>query len=178
MIVAASLCVLPSAVAGAQSSTPHSSSSKTHKTPASRAHKSTTTRKSTPSHAASTRATVPSMSGAWKSVYGDSDVALSLDSMQTKRMQDGSYDVRLKWQYASDKPIGRNQSYRTLVEHRLVNCTLLGSKPVTAQTFNVAGKPVSSFTSSPRELSNMDWGVRRGGTSGSKAYAALCGTLR
>ncbi len=118
------------------------------------------------------------MAGAWSSVYSDNEVALSRDTLQTKRLPDGSYNVRLKWQYAADKAIGRNQTYRTLVEHRLVNCTLFGSKPVSAQTYNVAGKPISSFTSSERDLKYMDWGVRRGGTSSSKAYAALCGMLK
>lgn len=118
------------------------------------------------------------MAGAWKSIYGDSEVALSLDSTQTRKLPDGTYNVRLKWQYATDKPIGRSQSYRTLVERRLVNCTLMGSKPVTAQTFSVAGRRVSSFTSTARDLQYMDWGVRRGGTSSSRAYASLCGTLR
>ncbi|MGI9090202.1 MAG: hypothetical protein ACR2GG_03750, partial [Gemmatimonadaceae bacterium] len=123
-------------------------------------------------------AKVPSMSGAWRSVYGDNEVALSIDSTQTTRLPDGTFNTRLKWQYATDKAIGRSESYRALVEHRLVNCTLFGSKPVSAQTYDVAGKPVSSYTSTTRELSNMDWGVRKGGTSGSKAYAALCSSLK
>lgn len=118
------------------------------------------------------------MAGAWRSVYGDNEVALSMDTVQTKRLPDGTYNARLKWQYSTDKPIGRQETYRTLVEHRLVNCTVLGSKPVSAQTYDVSGKPVSAFNSSTRDLKYMDWGVRRGGTSSSKAYAALCGSFR
>lgn len=118
------------------------------------------------------------MAGKWNSVYSDNEVALSMDSTHTKRLPDGSFSTRLKWQYATDKSIGRNETYRTLVENRLVNCTLFGSKPVSAQTYSVSGKPVSSFTSSASDLRYMDWGVRKGGTSSSKAYAALCGSLK
>lgn len=180
-LLAAALIALPAFSAGAQSATKHTTTRST-KRPVKQATRSKSGSKSSRSASsksvANRTATAPSMAGAWRSVYGDNEVALSIDSTQTTRLADGTFNTRLKWQYATDKPIGRNESYRTLVEHRMVNCTLLGSKPVSAQTYNMAGKPVSSFTSSTRELGNMNWAVRQGGTSSSKAYAALCGTLK
>lgn len=170
----AAMLVLPASSAVAQSSTRHSHTTRKTSERPTRAHSPS---RSTSKKAAPSRERA-SMDGAWKSIYSDSDVALSLDSLQTQRQPDGTFNVRLRWQYSSDKPIGRMQSYRTLVERRIVNCTFMGSKPVTAQTFSGTGRPVSSFTSTPRDLKYMDWGVRRGGTSGSRAYAALCGTLK
>lgn len=185
-LFAAALIALPAVSASAQSAAKHTTThtskrsakqGTTHKSGSTSGSKSSRTA-SSKSTASKTAAAKASMTGAWRSVYGDNEVALSIDSTQMTRLPDGTFNTRLKWQYATDKPIGRSESYRTLVEHRLVNCTLFGSKPVSAQTFDVAGKPVSSYTSSTRELSNMDWGVRQGGTSGSKAYAALCSTLK
>ncbi|MGI8510374.1 MAG: hypothetical protein ACR2MQ_13715 [Gemmatimonadaceae bacterium] len=176
VLFAAALIALPAISAGAQSATRHTSSS-------ARSHavhsKSTAKKPTSKSTAKSTsKASTLGMTGAWQSVYSDNEVALSMDTLKTNRLQDGSFSTRLKWQYATDKSIGRNETYRTLVETRLMNCTLFGSKPVSAQTYNVSGKPVSSFTSAERDLKYMDWGVRKGGTSSSKAYAALCGSLK
>lgn len=171
-LFAAALTALSAVSAGAQSSTRHTTASKTAS-----GHRSTTTKKPSTKKATSGTAAA-SMAGAWRSVYSDNEVAVSLDTVQTKKLPDGTYNARLKWQYATDKPIGRQETYRTLVEHRLLNCTFFGSKPMTAQTFDVSGKPVSSFTTSARDIKYMDWGVRKGGTSASKAYAALCTTLQ
>lgn len=177
VLFAAALIALPAISAGAQSATKHTSSStRTRHTVRS---KSTAKKSASTSNAKSTsKASTLGMAGAWQSVYSDNEVALSMDTLKTHRLPDGTFSTRLKWQYATDKSIGRNETYRTLVEDRLMNCTLFGSKPVSARTYNVSGKPVSSFTSTERDLKYMDWGVRKGGTSSSKAYAALCGSLK
>lgn len=169
VLFAAALIALPAISASAQSATKHTSNSaRSHRT----VHSKSTAKKSTSS------ASALGMAGAWNGVYSDNEVVLSMDTVKTKRLPDGTFSTRLKWQYSTDKSIGRNETYRTLVESRLVNCTLFGSKPVSAQTYNLAGKPISSFTSTERDLKYMDWGVRKGGTSSSKAYAALCSSLK
>lgn len=177
VLFAAALIALPAISAGAQSATRHTSrSARRHHT----VHSKSTAKKSTSKSTAKSTSNTSSlgMAGAWHGVYSDNEVALSMDTLKTHRLPDGTFSTRLKWQYATDKSIGRNETYRTLVENRLVNCTLFGSKPVSARTYNVSGKPVSSFTSAERDLKYMDWGVRKGGTSSSKAYAALCGSLK
>lgn len=181
VLFAAALIALPAVSAGAQSATKHTSNSaRSHRT----VHSKSTAKKSTSKSTAkstskpTSSASALGMAGAWNGVYSDNEVVLSMDTVKTKRLPDGTFSTRLKWQYSTDKSIGRNETYRTLVESRLVNCTLFGSKPVSAQTYNVAGKPISSFTSTERDLKYMDWGVRKGGTSSSKAYAALCSSLK
>lgn len=139
-----------------------------------------TTRHSTTTHSTtrkSTSSSAANASGAWAPVYTDDAVTVSLDRTGTHRRSDGTYDAHLKWAYNKNMAIGRNKSYRTLVEHRYVDCKSLASKPVSGQTYDAANGAVSSYTTSPRDLRYVDWATRPAGTSGAKAYAAVCAAL-
>ena len=126
-----------------------------------------TTRSARPAARASTAAT-------WTPVYTDDAVTVSLDRAGTHRRSDGTYDAHLKWAYNKDKAIGRNKSYRTLVERRYLDCTSLASKPVSGDTYDAANASVSHYATSTRDLKYVDWATRPAGTSGAKAYAAVC----
>lgn len=136
-----------------------------------------TTRRAT--HTATHKATSSSKSAstAWAPVYTDNTVTVSLDRPGTHRRSDGTYDAHLKWAYDKDMAIGRNKSYRTLVEHRYVDCKSLASKPVSGETYNAANGAVSTYTTSTRDLRYVDWATRAPGTSAAKAYAAICSAL-
>jgi hypothetical protein len=138
------------------------------------ARKHTTTRKTTRKTTASTRA---STAAGWTPVYTDNSVTVSLDRAGTKRRGDGTWDTHLKWAYDKDITIGRNKSYRTLVEHRYVDCKSLASKPVSGETYDAASARVSRYTTPARDLRFVDWATRPAGTSGAKAYAAVCAAL-
>lgn len=116
-------------------------------------------------------------SGAWAPVYTDDAVTVSLDRSATHRRSDGTYDARLKWAYSRNMAIGRNRSYRTLVERRYVDCKSLASKPVSGHTYDAANATVSSYSTSARDLRYVDWATRPAGTSSAKAYAAVCSAL-
>jgi hypothetical protein len=115
---------------------------------------------------------------AWTPVYTDESVSVALDRAGTHRRSDGTYDAHLKWTYSKDKAIGRNKSYRTLVERRYLDCTSLASKPVSGDTYDAANSAVSHYTTSARDLTYVDWATRPAGTSGAKAYAGVCAALR
>lgn len=136
-----------------------------------------TARRHTTTRPAVARAATGVSAGAWRNVYNDSDVAVSVDTVATKRLADGTFRTRLRWQYSGDKQIGRKQTYRTMVERKLVNCATLGVKPVSAQTYDAAGRPVSSFNTSDRDVKAMDWAKRPAGSSAAKAYAAVCSSM-
>lgn len=125
------------------------------------------------------RPTAPAASARapWSQVYSDNTVRVWLDSTGTHRQRDGTYSTRLRWQYATDKAIGRNRSYRTMVETRLLDCRSLGSKPVSARTFNAAGRPVSGYDTRPADLRYLSWTARPAGSSSAKAFAAICSRL-
>lgn len=116
-------------------------------------------------------------SAGWTQVYADNSVTVSLGRAGTHRRSDGTYDAHLKWTYNKNMAIGRNKSYRTLVEHRYIDCKTLASKPVSGETYDAGDASVSKYTTSPRDLRYVDWATRPAGTSGAKAYAAVCAAL-
>ncbi len=135
----------------------------------------TTHRRTTP-----VRRAAPSsgLAGAWHSVYTDPTVSVAIDTTQTQRLGNGTFKTRLRWRYTSSQPIGRHESYRTLVERKLIDCKSLGVKPVAAITYDAAGRPVSSYNTPDSEVAVMDWARRDVGSSAAKAYQAMCGMLR
>lgn len=116
-------------------------------------------------------------SAGWTQVYADNSVTVSLGRAGTHRRSDGTYDAHLKWTYTKNMAIGRNKSYRTLVEHRYIDCKTLASKPVSGETYDASDASVSKYTTSARDLRYVDWATRPAGTSGAKAYAAVCAAL-
>ncbi|MEO7041973.1 MAG: surface-adhesin E family protein [Gemmatimonadaceae bacterium] len=126
--------------------------------------------------AASTKSWTPS--GAWRSVYDDPSVRVAVDTTQTRRQSDGTYKVRLRWQYASNQAIGTKHAYRTMVDRKLIDCSTQGIKPVSAETYDVAGKPVAGYDTPAAQVSEIDWAKRPPGSSAGKAYAAVCGVVR
>ncbi|MEO7217744.1 MAG: surface-adhesin E family protein [Gemmatimonadaceae bacterium] len=128
--------------------------------------------------AATPAAKVWTPTGAWRSVYSDPTVKVAVDTTQTRRETDGSYRVRLRWQYAKSQMIGTKHAYRTMVDRKLIDCSTQGVKPISAQTFDATGKPVAAYDTSDAEVSELDWAKRPPGSSGGKAYAAVCGVIR
>ena len=127
---------------------------------------------------AKTRTSSSGPSGAWRSVYNDATVRVALDTTQTKRAPDGTYRVRLRWQYATNQMIGTRHAYRTMVDRKMIDCTTQGIKPVSAQTYDVNGKPVAGYDTPDSQLVQIDWAKRPPGSSAGKAYAAVCGAIR
>jgi len=127
---------------------------------------------------AKTRTSSSGPSGAWRSVYNDATVRVALDTTQTKRAPDGTYRVRLRWQYATNQMIGTRHAYRTIVDRKMIDCTTQGIKPVSAQTYDVNGKPVAGYDTPDSQLVQIDWAKRPAGSSAGKAYAAVCAAIR
>jgi len=116
--------------------------------------------------------------GAWRNVYSDASVKVAVDTSQTRHQPDGTYRVRLRWQYATNQMIGSKHAYRTMVDRKLIDCSTQGIKPVSAETYDGAGKPVSGYDTPDSELKQLDWAKRPAGSSAAKAYAAVCGAIR
>jgi hypothetical protein len=119
-----------------------------------------------------------SPTGAWRSVYSDASVKVSVDTSQTRKQSDGTYRVRLRWQYSANQMIGSAHAYRTMVDRKLIDCTTQGVKPIAAQTFDATGKPVAAYDTTDAEVSELDWAKRPPGSSAGKAYAAVCAAIR
>jgi hypothetical protein len=138
----------------------------------------TATRHTTKARASSGPARAWSPAGAWRSLYSDASVKVALDTTQTRREADGSYRVRLRWQYPTNQMIGTRHAYRTMVDRKLIDCTTLGVKPISAQTFDANGKSVSGYDTPDAQVKLIDWAKRPAGSSAAKAYAAVCGAVR
>jgi surface-adhesin protein E len=119
-----------------------------------------------------------SQSGAWRSVYSDASVKVALDTTQTQRQSDGTYRVRLRWQYPTNQMIGTRHAYRTMIDRKLIDCSTQGIKPISAETYDATGKPVSGYDTPDSQLAQIDWAKRPSGSSAGKAYAAVCGRVR
>jgi len=119
-----------------------------------------------------------SPAGAWSSLYSDASVKVALDTTQTRREADGTYRVRLRWQYPTNQMIGTRHAYRTMVDRKLIDCTTQGIKPISAQTFDANGKLVSGYDTPDAQVKLIDWAKRPAGSSAAKAYAAVCGAVR
>ena len=137
-----------------------------------------TAQKATRARKATTSTKSWSPAGAWRSVYSDPSVRVAVDTTQTRRQNDGTYKVRLRWQYAHSQAIGTTHAYRTMVDRKLIDCATQGIKPVSAETYDAAGKPVAGYDTSDTQLSELDWAKRPPGSSAGKAYAAVCGVVR
>ncbi len=119
-----------------------------------------------------------SPTGAWRSVYTDPTVNVAMDTTQTKHEADGTYRVRLRWQYAGSQMIGTKHAYRTMVDRKLIDCTTQGIKPISAETYDARGNAVAGYDTPDAELKQIDWAKRAPGSSAGKAYAAVCGAVR
>lgn len=119
-----------------------------------------------------------SPAGAWKSVYSDATVHVAVDTSQTRRQSDGTYRVRLRWQYTANQMIGTRHAYRTMVDRKLIDCSTQGIKPISAETYDAKGKAVAGYDTSDAQVSELDWAKRPAGSSAGKAYAAVCGAIR
>jgi hypothetical protein len=138
----------------------------------------TATRHATKARTSSSPAKSWSPAGAWRSLYSDASVNVALDTTQTRREPDGTYRVRLRWQYPTSQMIGTRHAYRTMVDRKLIDCTTQGIKPISAQTFDANGKSVSGYDTPDAQLKLIDWAKRPAGSSAAKAYAAVCGAIR
>jgi surface-adhesin protein E len=136
------------------------------------------TRPATGARTTSSSAKSWSPSGSWKSVYSDASVKVALDTTQTRRETDGTYRVRLRWQYPTSQMIGTRHTYRTMVDRKLIDCTTQGIKPISAQTYDGAGKSVAGYDTPDADVKQLDWAKRAPGSSAGKAYAAVCGAVR
>jgi hypothetical protein len=116
--------------------------------------------------------------GAWRTLYSDASVRAALDTTATVRESDGTYRVRLRWQYPTNQMIGTRHAYRTMVDRKLIDCTTQGIKPISAQTYDANGKAVSGYDTPDSQVKQMDWAKRPAGSSAAKAYAAVCGAVR
>lgn len=133
---------------------------------AKKAHKTTT----------STKSWAPS--GAWRSVYNDTSVNVSLDASQTRRETDGTYRVRLRWQYATNQMVGTSHAYRTMVDRKLIDCGTQRFKPISAQTYDAVGKQVTGYDTPASGIAQIDWAKRPPDSSAGRAYAAVCGAIK
>jgi hypothetical protein len=91
---------------------------------------------------------------------------------------DGTYRVRLRWQYASNQMIGTRHAYRTMVDRKLIDCNTQGIKPISAETYDASGKAVAGYDTPDAQLAQIDWAKRPSGSSAAKAYAAVCSVIR
>lgn len=134
--------------------------------------------KATKAHKATTSAKSWAPAGAWRSVYNDTSVNVAVDASQTRREADGTYRVRLRWQYATNQMIGRAHAYRTMVDRKLIDCATQRFKPISAETYDAAGKRVSGYDTPASAISQIDWAKREPDTSAGKAYAAVCSAIK
>lgn len=116
--------------------------------------------------------------GAWRVIYSDATVRVAMDPAQTQRQPDGSYKVRLRWEYPTSQMIDSGHPYRIMVDRKLLDCTTQGIKPISARTYDVHGKPVAGYDTPDSQLRDIDWAKRPPGSSAAKAYAAVCGAVR
>jgi hypothetical protein len=65
-----------------------------------------------------------------------------------------------------------------MVDRKMIDCTTQGIKPVSAQTYDVNGKPVAGYDTPDSQLVQIDWAKRPAGSSAGKAYAAVCAAIR
>ena len=136
----------------------------------------TAARHTTKSKAATSKS--PVSSAAWHRIYGDQSVKVAIDPSQTHRAADGTYRVRLRWQYPTNQMIGTRHAYRTMIDRKMIDCTTEGIKPVSAETYDVNDKPVAGYDTPDSQLAQIDWAKRPPGSSAGKAYAAVCGAIR
>ncbi len=133
------------------------------------AKKSTATK--TPSSAA-VRVQAP-----WRLAYNDAKLIVSVDTSQTEKLPDGTYRTRMRWMYTTDQKIEGNKTYRLMMEHRLLDCKKVRSKPIEATVYDANGNRVSSFSTPDNELPYLLWGKRTTGTVNDKALIKTCNLL-
>lgn len=134
--------------------------------------------KATKAHKTTTSAKSWTPAGTWRSVYNDTSVNVAVDASQTRREADGTYRVRLRWQYVTNQMIGTQHAYRTMVDRKLIDCSALRFKPISAETYDAVGKRVSGYDTPASGINQLDWAKRPPESSAGKAYAAVCGMIK
>jgi len=129
-------------------------------------------------HATPAKRVAAARATAWKEVYNDQTVTVALNPAATHHEADGSYSTQLRWTYATDQAIGRDKSYRSMVETRLIDCDSIRSKPVRAKTYTAKGALVSSYDTKPSEMTYLSWGKRKPGSASESAIEGACKTIR
>jgi hypothetical protein len=114
----------------------------------------------------------------WKQIYNDDSVAVSIDPHGTIKHKDGTYTAHLRWAYTSDREIGRGKSYRIMRETRLVDCSTMGTKPISANTYDIKGKLISSFDTKPKDMQYLSWTARKPGSASANVFEGVCQALK
>jgi hypothetical protein len=114
---------------------------------------------------------------AWKTAYSDNIVTVAVDTKHTAKQADGTYSAHLKWTYAGDQAIGRGETYRSMVETRLINCDSMRTKSIRGTTYTAVGKQVSSYDTKPSDVQYLAWSTRKPGSSGQNAIEGVCKTI-
>lgn len=135
----------------------------------------TTAKKSTATKATSSAAV--RVQAPWRLAYNDSKLIVSVDTSQSEKLPDGTYRTRMRWLYTTDQKIEGNKTYRLMMEHRLLDCKKVRSKPIEATVYDASGNRVSSFSTPDNELPYLLWGKRTTGTVNDKALIKTCNLL-
>lgn len=119
----------------------------------------------------------PSAAAAWKTAYSDNTVTVAVDTKHAAKQSDGTYLAHIKWTYAADQAIGHGETYRSMVETRLINCDSMWTKSIRGTTYTAAGKQVSSYDTKPSDMQYLAWSRRKPGSSSLNAIEGVCKTI-
>lgn len=123
------------------------------------------------------KSSMPADNVQWLKTYSDKSVTVSIDPRATTTRPDGSHNVHLRWQYATDQRMEGGKRYRTMVEHRLLQCDPPRSKPVDAVVYSATGKVVSSYSNPESSLQYMNWSRRVPNMAGAQAFVGTCNAV-
>jgi hypothetical protein len=115
----------------------------------------------------------------WPVVFRDASVTVALDTANADRNDDGSYMTRSRWDYKKLHALESRRPYMAMTQTALLRCTPVRIKRLTESFYSANGAVVREGSlPNPRDIQYMTWDRIKTGTDGSRAYNAMCASLK
>jgi hypothetical protein len=115
----------------------------------------------------------------WPVVYKSSTVIVALDTAGAQRNDDGSYMTRTRWDYSRLHALESRRPYMAMTQTAMLRCTPVRIKRLTESFYSANGSVVREGSPpNPRDIQYMTWDRIKTGSDGSKAYSAMCASLK
>jgi hypothetical protein len=114
----------------------------------------------------------------WRQVYKDNDVTVLFDTASVAQQSTGVWTAVTSWDYSRPRILENKKQYSRLVERAYVRCSPVRVKRVRSTVYAPNNALVRDEGEvDPRDQAHMVWDRPKAGSTGKKAWDAVCGVL-
>ena len=114
----------------------------------------------------------------WRQVYKDNDVTVLFDTASVAQQSTGVWTAVTSWDYSRPRILENKKAYSRLVERAYLRCSPVRVKRVRSTVYGANNTLVRDEGEvDPRDQAHMVWDRPKAGSTGKKAWDAVCGVL-